>query len=244
MIEIPDLVSVLFIFIAIVVSFIITKKSITSYRETENKQTLIFAFAALFVGLAMIFLIVEKVFAAIAYDEFLGILFGGIATVLSGAAVASIDAFSFKMVFPKKAKIMAALSIFIISIYLAFWIWDPTKIIIDPNVDPSIGGEILFGSLFGLPFQFTPTLSYFTLFPLLLLPVLVFFYYALKIRKQYPVSSKRAWGLGLGVLALSIAYIIELLGVDPLITAVVRILFPIASVVLYWALFKVKAKEE
>jgi hypothetical protein len=243
MVEIPDLVSVVFIFIAIIISFIIAKKSVSSYRETGNKQTLIFAFAAFFVALAMLFLVVEKVFTSILYDEFLGILFGAIATALSGGAVASIDAFSFKMVFPKKAKALAVLSILIILVYVGFWLWDPTKQVIDPAIDPINGGEILFSPLFGLPFNFTPTLSYFTLFPLLLIPVLVFFYYAMRIRKESPVSSKRAWGLGLGVLALSTAYIVELLGIDPVITAVVRILFPVAGYILYWALFKVKEKE-
>ncbi len=235
MVYIPDLVSVVFILIAIVISFIIGKKSVKSYRESGNKQTLIFAFAAIFVASAMLFLVVEKLFVSIIVIETLGILFGGIATSLSGGAVISIDAFSFKMVFPKIAKILAAISIIVILGYVAIWLLDDTKFVLD--------GEIQFGVFLGID-QLTPTLAYFTLFPLLLIPVLVFFYFAIKVRKESSMKSKKAAGLGLGVLLLSTAYIVELLGVDPLFTAIIRVLFPIAGYILYWALFKVKAKEE
>lgn len=235
MVYIPDLVSVGFIIIAIIISYIIGKKLVTSYRESGNKQMLIFAFAAFFVALAMLFLVVEKLFVSIFPIPTLGILFGGIATSLSGCAVISIDAFSFKMVFPKIAKILAAISIIVIVGYVAIWLLDGTKEV--------VGGEIVFGTYLGID-QLTPTLAYFTLFPLLLIPVLVFFYFALKVRKESAVKSKKAAGLGLGILLLSTAYIVELLGVDPLFTAIIRVLFPIAGYILYWSLFKVKAKEE
>jgi len=236
-IETYDLVSVFFILISIILSYVISFKAIKSYRENKIIQTLIFGIASFFVANAQFFLVLEKTFLSVLDIDNIGIIFGLIATILSAGGVLAIDAFAFKVVFPKKALILTVISGIILLIYEGFWIFDPTRTL---NAETT---EIIFGDLFGIGYPFTPLLSYFTLMPLLVIPVLVFFYFARKIREESPSRSEKSWVFGLALLCVSIAYITELLGIDPLLTAGFRVLFPISGVLFYWALFKMKEKE-
>ena len=149
------------------------------------------------------------------------------------------------MAFPKKMKILGILSAFPILIYLGFYLLDPTR-----GTSPIPPYEIVFGQLFGLGFDFTPTLAYFTLVPLFSVPIIILFYYAKKVRKESSLKSKRAAGLGIGGLALASAYIAEIIGLDPTSTLIIilivlfRALFIVAGAFFYWALFKLKSKEQ
>jgi hypothetical protein len=73
----------------------------------------------------------------------------------------------------------------------------------------------------------------------------VFWYYAMKVREESPVSSKRSWTLGFGVLIIAFGFIIEIIGLDPLDFAWVivgaRALFILGAFMLYWGLFRIKA---
>ncbi|MHA1650001.1 MAG: hypothetical protein ACTSYB_07390 [Candidatus Helarchaeota archaeon] len=241
MIDIPleHIISLIIISITIILSFVIGKKALNSYREKGENSTLIIALASFFIAFAMIFLVLEQAFLSEGlplYDEFLGMtIFGGIATIISGFAVVSFDLFAFNMVFPKKAAILTTIAAIVMSIYLIFWWADPTR-----HVE---NGEIVFDDLFGIGYPFTPLLSYFTLIPLFSIPIFVLLYYAIKVRSESPVMSTRAALLGLGGFALATAYTVELLGVDPWVTTGFRTLFVIASVMFYYALFKIKEQE-
>ena len=213
-------------------------KSFKSYRERKETLTILIAIGALFIGLAMIFLVAETAFLTEDYfNDFLAIYgFGATATLLSGCAATAFCAFGFQMAFPKKALMLSLITAIIAAIYVGFWWWDPTK-----YANP--GGQIEFLPLFGLPFQFTPVLTFLTLVPLMSIPIFVLLYYANKVRNTSPASSKRAALLGIGGLALATAYVVELLGLSDEVTTCFRALFVISSVLFYIALFKLKTKE-
>lgn len=250
MLDLPieDLISVLFIMIAVILTILVSIKSIKSYRANKVRLTFVIAVSALFVSLAMIFLTTEKAFFTATLPIFnpeLGMLCGAIAIVLSGGAVLSFCIFAYEMAFPQRTKILGILSALPIILYLGFWLLDPTR-----TISPTPPYEIVFGQLFGLNFDFTPTLAYFTLVPLFSVPIIILFYYAKKVRKESGLKSKRAAGLGVGGLALASAYIMEIIGLDPTSTIIIiiivlfRFLFIVAGAFFYWSLFRLKSKEQ
>jgi len=236
-----EIISVLIILLAILLSIVISVKSFKSYRERKETLTLLIAIGALFIALAMSFLVAETAFLTENYfNEFLAIyVFGATATVLSGCAAVAFCAFGFQMAFPKRAVVLTLITAIIAAVYVGFWLWDPTKYAISPPIGD---GEIEFEFLFGLPFKFTPILTFLTLVPLMSIPIFVLLYYANKVRKTSPVSSKRAALLGIGGFALATAYVVELLGLSEEITTGFRSLFLLSSLLFYYALFKIKAK--
>lgn len=219
-------------------TFIIGVKSTKSYRERKEALTIIIAIGSFFIAFAMMFLVAETAFLTEDFfDRFLAIyVFGAIATILSGCAAVSFCAFGYQMAFPKKAKILTAITAIIAAIYVGFWLEDPTK-----WAEP--GGEITFEPRFGLSFEFTPVLTFLTLVPLMSIPIFVLIYYSFKVRKQSALSSKRAGLLGIGGLALATAYVVELLGLPEDITTICRTLFVLSGILFYWALFKLRSKE-
>ena len=245
MLDLPieDLISVLFIMIAILLTCIIGVKSFKSYRATKVTLTMLIAVSSLFVASAMTFLTIEKAsFTETLLNTELGLICGSIAIVVSGAGVLVYCIFAYEMAFPKRTKILGILSAIPIILYLGFWFL--TKKLSAPP--PPY--EIIFNPLFGID-QFTPLLSYFTLVPLFSVPIIVLFYYAIKVRKERGLKSKRALGLGIGGLALATAYIVEIIGLDPtlllniIIILVSRSFFVISGAFFYWALFRLKSNE-
>jgi len=243
MLDIPieDLISVFFVMIAVIITLTISVKSFRSYHATKATLTVLIALSSLFVAFAMTFLTLEKAFFTDTLPIFnldLGMLFGAIAIVVSGVAVIMFDLFAYEMAFPKKMAILGVFSAIPIIIYLAFWLWDPTR-----TYSALPPYEIDFGNLFGLGFEFTPMLAYLILIPMFSIPIIILFYYAGKVRKESALKSKRALGLGLGGLFLATAYIIEITGMDPIITTGFRSFFIFSGIFFYWALFKLKSKE-
>ncbi len=240
MLDIPieDLISALVIIIAISLFLVIGIKSQGQYRKNKEALPLIIAFASFFISLAMFILLIEKVLLIDTlplYNENMGILAGAIATTVSGFAAVTFDLFAFKMVFPKRTVILTAIAAVYASIYVIHWWIDPTKHVVE--------GEIEFLPLYGIAYPFTPLLSYIILVPLMSIPIFILLYYALKVRSESSLKSKRAAILGLGGVALATAYTTELLGLDLLTTTIFRILFVVAAILFYIALFKLKAKE-
>jgi hypothetical protein len=241
MLSTTDLASAAIILIAVLLNSIIGIKSLNSYRENKLTQTLLFSLTALFMAVAMTLLIVEKLFLSSAIpDENLGMIFGAIAIIMSGFAVVCVDSFAFNMVFPKQFKVLTLIAAGIEAIYLGVWLTDAERHVEWSLVNGELTGEIVLG-------QFATMLPFLTLVPLLIIPVLVFFYYALKVREESPVSSKRSWVLGLGVLLISTGFILEIVGLDPEIYEWVivgaRSLFIFGALLFYWGLFRIKAKE-
>ncbi len=239
-IPIEDLVSLLIVMIAIVINLVVGIKSYKSYRSNKLTQTLLFALTAFFMAIAMGLLVAEKIFlSSLLHDKEMGLLFGAIAIILSGFAVVSIDGFAFNMVFPNKWKVLSIISALISAAYLTVWLSDPYRDVLWSGVPES--GEITLGAL-------TSTVVYFTMVPLLIVPVLVFFYYAMKVRDESPLSSKRSWILGFGILIIATAYIFEIVGLEgilqiPYLPTFLRTFFIIGALLLYFGLFRLRAKE-
>ncbi|MHA1131348.1 MAG: hypothetical protein ACTSQQ_11145 [Candidatus Helarchaeota archaeon] len=241
MVSTTDLISAVIILIAVLINSMIGIKSFKSYRENKLTQTLLFSLTAFFMAIAMTLLVVEKLFLSSTIpDETLGMIFGSIAIIMSGFAVVCIDGFAFNMVFPKQFKFLTIIAAAVEVLYLGFWLGDPVRHVEWGLVNGELTGEIVLGN-------FTTILPFFTLVPLLLIPVLVFFYYAIKVRDESPVSSKRSWILGFGVLLISTGFILEIIGLDPEIYEWVivgaRSLFIFGALLLYWGLFRIRAKE-
>lgn len=239
-IALTDMISVLFIMLAVTISILVTIKSLKSYRESKQPLTLIIAIASFLIALAMIFLTLEKAFLSILKEPNLGLLFGATATVIAACAMVSFDLFAFKMAFTKRIAIYTAIVSLVAAIYAIHWLIDPTK------TPDTVHGEITFEEpyMYGLGFPFTPFLSYITMIPLASLPIFILFYYAKKVRKESSIKSKRAALLGFGGVMLATAYIVELVGIpDEVITTGFRSLFVISAILFYYALFKLKEKE-
>jgi len=236
MLDIPleDLLSLLVVIIAVIINLMVATKSYKAYKANKLTQTILFALTALFMAFAMIFLVFEKVFfSSLINDTDLAMLFGTVAIILSGFTVAAVDAFAFNMAWPRKYKLLTAIGAIPIIVYLTLWLTDPGRI-------PWLG-EIEVSPL-------TQMAVYFTMVPLLVIPVLVFFYYAIKVRNESPISSKRSWILGLGVMTISGAYIFEIIGAASLLQieflpTIIRVFFSIGALLMYWALFKLKSKQ-
>lgn len=245
----PDnLISSIFIMIAVFITLIAAKKSFKNYSGTKIRLTLIIATSTLLVALAMIFLTLEKAFLIETlpiYNLDLGLLAGTIAIIISGAAVVAFCIFAYEMAFPQKTRILGITSSFPIGVYLLFWLNEAT---ISPPPPPY---EVIFAVDrlgFELGFAATPFLIYFVLTPLFSVPILILFYYALKIRKESEIKSKKAAYLGLAGLFLAIAYVVEIIGIDPssvlniIIIVAFRTFFIFYAIFTYWALFKINAK--
>jgi hypothetical protein len=228
------LISGIFILIAIVITFIVGFKSFKSYRRKKASETLLISLTAFFLSLAMIFLVLVKVFAEI--DPALSLLFFvNIAVIVSGIAFLSLDAFSFKFAFPKRFKTLTILFSFLIILYVGFYIFSPKYL---------LGDEVVFKPWSDLGFAPMDIIVYFTIIPILIVPILVFSYYFMRVRKTNPSRSKRALFIGLAGLLLAIAYIYELIGQDLLITTILRSFYVFAGLLLYWSLFKIKEPEK
>ncbi|MHA1230835.1 MAG: hypothetical protein ACTSRP_11945 [Candidatus Helarchaeota archaeon] len=232
-----DLVSMIVVPIAIVISFINWIKAYRSYKRNKVTSTLLFSLFALFAALAMLFLIFEKLFLSdLMYNEFLGLqIFGSIAVIISGIALTTIDAFAYNMAFTNRYKILTALSAILAITYLSFFMGDPTKQVIEDEIsflwDP-----------FGWGFPITWLIILITSIIMIAIPIIIFFYYSIKIKNKSAVRAKRAAFLGLGFLVFGIAYIIELLGLDPIITTPIRSLYILANLLLYYSIFRIKEK--
>ena len=232
-----ELINLPIIAVAIIINLITAVKSYKSYKKNKVVSTLIFTLTAFFIAFAMVFLVVEKLLLSeLMYDEFLGMdVFGTIAVILSGCAIVSIDAFSFSMAFSKRKELLTVLSGILVGLYLGFFIFDPTRYV--------CSGEISFlWDPLGMGFPITRLVILIVSIILLAIPTLVFFYYALKIKKQSSTRAKRSTFLGIGVLAFASAYIIELFGIDPITTTIMRLFYIVGALFLYYGLFGIKEK--
>ena len=230
-----DGISALFIISSIILGILIAKKSYNRYKKNKITQTLIFTYTALFLAIAMALLICEQVFLAILEMNEIGLFFGNIATIVSGIVVVFIDAFAFNFVFTKRYKSLTVISAIFMSLPVIFHVFDATKYVSE--------GEIVFTwNPLGTLIPITPLIMYSILVPLLIIPVLTFFYYSMKIRSQSTTRSNRAFFLGLGIGSISMAYIFELVGL-PIIIVFFRSFFIIGGLFIYYAMFKIKEKE-
>ncbi|MBD3229781.1 MAG: hypothetical protein GF329_16485 [Candidatus Lokiarchaeota archaeon] len=233
-----DGISLLVIIIDIILTYIIAVKSYNMYKMKKSYQTKLFSIASYLTATAMIFLITEKIFFLLSdtpNDLFANIgmwVISPIAISISGIAIMVIVAFASNMAFPKRYKTLTIIAAVFICIYIGFHIFDPYKyvggdeIIFDPW--PMIGVSVTQWIIFGV------------LMPIIIFPVFLFFYYAIKIRSKSQIRFKRSVLMGLAGIFLALGYLFELVGLPPYISAITRSFFLVSGILFYWALFKLK----
>jgi hypothetical protein len=235
-----DGISLIVVIADIILSYIIARKAYNLYKRNKMLQTKLFSIASLFSGTAMIFLIIEKLFLMLSDDKIniysdLGMwVFSPIAVIISGCAVVVVVAFSSNMALPKYYKWLTIIATVFISIYVGFYIFDPNK-----HVE---NGEIVFDPWPGIGTPITLWIVFSVLIPLIVFPVFLFFYYAIKVRKKSDIRYKKALLMGFAGIFLASAYLLELMGLPSEITCFTRIFFILSGILFYWALFKISEK--
>lgn len=74
----------------------------------------------------------------------------------------------------------------------------------------------------------------------MVLPTGLMLYYAAKNWKEDHIMAKRLLLLGLGGISLSVGYATEMIGLNLIISTILRFNFFIAAALFYWALFKMQ----
>ena len=228
-----DLISLIFVILAIIVNFINGTKSYKQYKERKSTLTILFSCTTLSLALAMLFLMIRVIVTEI--DVFLGVhVFSNIAMIFSGMCIIFVDAFAFHIVFPKRLKVLTFISGIFVSIAIGFSVFD-YKVVSN--------GEITYvwdPLYIGIPLTNLIQIAIIPLFSLI--PALVFFYYAIIIKEESKMKSKRAWTLGLGMLIVAISYTMDMIGL-PSIIFIFRSLYFVSAILIYRAMFQIVDEE-
>ena len=229
--------SITFVLIAVVIGFIVGLKGLKSYRQTKGIATFFFALSVLGAALALLFVVLEK-FCIIVFqtwppppmpDPTYAVIFGYVAQAFSILAIISICTFAFNMAAPKLWKIFAVIVVVFMAIFGYFWFLGPVTV--DWAATELAISEI------------SQILVYAIDTPLLIIPMLVFFYYAVKVRAESPKKSHMSLFMGLGLICFNIGSIVEIVGFDIWIATIGRFLFIPAMLFYYWGLFRVKGEK-
>ncbi len=215
-----QIVSVIELSIASIISFILAIFIYRKYRAKPSRSSLIFTLNFICMGFALMCVAIDRILLTLLVDPTPGLIFHNLAILISFGVIIFFDIFSFEMTYPSHTnKLTILFSILLVA----------TGVIILLN-QPTLGAqqELLYGD----------ELLYLIL-PLLALPVFVpvgvFFYYALKVRGQKPPESNRAIVMGLAGIILVFAYIFEVIGMVGLVVIFVRLCFVAYSFLMYIA---------
>lgn len=224
-----DLISLIFVILAIIVAFNTGSKSYTQYKKYGSISTKLFLLAAYSLGLALLMLTIRVVITEV--NEFLALnIFTNIAIIFSVIAVIFIDSFSFNMVFPDKYKLLTLVSIIFLGIASCFYVFDYKTL---------VNGEVTFTwDPFGIGIPITNLIQLCVIPLFTLIPSIVFFYYARKIKEESSIKSKKANVFGLGILILTISYTVEIIGL-PSVVFIFRSLLFVGVYLIYVAMFKI-----
>lgn len=224
-----DLISLIFVILAIIVAFNTGSKSYKQYKKHESVSTKLFLLAAYSLGLALLMLTIRVIITEV--NEFLGLyIFTNIAIIFSAIAVIFIDSFSFNMVFPDRYKLLTLISIIFVGTATGFYVFDYKTL---------VNGEITFTwDPFGIGIPITNLIQICVIPLFTLIPSIVFFYYARKIKEESSIRNKKANIFGLGILILTISYTVEIIGL-PSIVFIFRSLLFVGVYLIYVAMFKI-----
>lgn len=235
------LLTVIFLENFAVMAIYMGAKAFNSYRQTKATGTFFFAVSVIAVALAIIFLLLERLMIIFVIDlaipppfnvplaESWALLMAEIAIVFSGIATVSIGIFAFNMAFSKRWKILAIIAAVLMVVYTFFWYYGPLAWTGTFEINTSDISDIL---LFAIDL------------PLIIIPMLVFFYYTIKARTESPRKSRMSLFMGLALLCFTVASAIEIIGFSDLFTPLLgRFLYIPAILFYYWGLFKVKGEK-
>jgi hypothetical protein len=227
-----ELIGLGIIVVAMAIVFLLVQQMFKSYKETKMTATLYWALAFLFLFIAVIFLILEKVSYSTLGAEELGDLMAVLALISSGIAIVCFDLFAFHTTYPDRVTILGIL----VSILAFIYVGSLCLSIIT-------GEAIVQNYELVYPFQID-LIVYGTLFPIILIAPIIFFYYASRMVEENPPSSKRSSWIGVGFLCFAAGYIGEvapffnyLPDIFQALPIFFRIFFVIAGLIL-WICFK------
>jgi hypothetical protein len=215
-----QIISIVELFIATALALILTTFIYKKYEEKPTSSGLIFALNFILVGLALACVAVDRILLTILVDKQPGLIFHNIAILLSLGVIFLLDLFAFEMTYPKQAKKLAI--IFAILLIAA-------AIILLLN-QPSIGAqeELIYADV--LLFMILPLLAV----PILM-PIFVFFYFAIKVRDESVPKSNRSLVMGFAAFVVAVGYIFEVMGITGILVIIVRLTFVIYTFLMYAA---------
>ena len=168
-----------------------------NYKKTDSVESLLFLIGLLLLLTSLVlYNVAIQSYSTLGSPELGDLLYIFIQfPVIAGALCFNI--FAVRLTFEKHAKIVFSFVLILGIIYLGFIIW---AIIQGPPYSNVVNFDIIYSLDISL-------IRLSTLFPILTIPALVFFYYAIVIRKEDKPKSTLSLLLGLGIVFFDIAFI-------------------------------------
>ncbi len=214
------------ILIAIILVTILAYQLSVNYKKTRMVATLYWALAFIFLLIAVISLIIEKVSYSTLGNRALGDITAIIALIFSGAAIVCFDIFSFHTTYPDKVAILTVFVSIITAIYVGVLVY---SIILGYPYADVVNYELVYQPT-------TDIIVYCTLTPISLIGPVIFFYFSSKTKEENPPNSRRSRWMGISLLFFAIGYIAE---VAPFLGALAipfRIFFVLSAYII-WVCF-------
>ncbi|MHA1146117.1 MAG: hypothetical protein ACTSRW_15375 [Candidatus Helarchaeota archaeon] len=218
-----QILGIIELFSAAGINFLLTMVTYLKYKQKKVRATFIFILVFFLVGFALTCIGINRIFLSTAMryvlqNDYFGLAFHNIAIIASLVVVLLLDAFSFEMTYPTHVKELTVVSAILMGLLgIILMIFQPTI---------GISGEIVYADF--LLLIILPLLG-----PTLLIPVIVFFYYAIVIRKTARPKAIRSAVMGIATGTIAMAYVFELVGIVGLITIFVRLCFVAFSILMY-----------
>jgi len=219
--EFIQLISVIELFAASLFSIFLALKTYGKYKEKEDNSTLFISLNFFLTGFALISIAIDRILLTTLTNSIPGLIFHNIALYLSLTIIMLLDLFAFEMTYPDKIKILSLIMLILLAVAgVLLAIYQPHINPFDPNKEIIYADELL---IFIAPF----------LFPPILIPIIVFLYFSIAVRKESKPNSLRALTMGIASIIVMIAYLFELMGGTGLIVIFVRLAFVIYIFLMY-----------
>ncbi len=215
--------------IVVSILFLITGiGTLRAHRQKANRAKLTYAIGFFFAAVGMALLVGELIFFRILPEDTLyiniGLIRAAIAVATSMTSMVCVNIFTILMTYPNKMKYI--LPIFATCATL------PTVVL-----DYAMLTHIASVELKELTYPLWVEAFILFLLPVMVIPPIVFFYYAIRSRTTSPPNFKRSLTLGTAHAVLAVTYIVELMGLpNPYLTIAFRIGYFIFAFLMYLAL--------
>ncbi len=215
-----QLISIIELFIATGIALVLSAFIFKKYKEKPISGTLIFTLNFILVGIALACVAIDRILLLYLLDPTLGLIFHNIAILVSLGVILLLDIFSFEMTYPDKTKKLTVLfAILLVAAGITLLLNQPTL---------GAQQEILYAD--ELLILILPLLM-----PPMIIPIFIFFYYAVMVRKESIPKSNRALVMGIATIVVSIGYIFEVMGITGIAVILVRLTFVAYTFLMYIA---------
>ena len=215
--------------IIVSILFVITGiGTLNAHRQKANKAKLTYGIGFLFAAVGMALLVCQRIFfkilPATTFNLNIGLICSAIAVAASMTSMVSVNIFTILMTYPDKMKYI--LPIFVTCAAIPVIVLDYAML---SGIASVVAGELEYPTLIQA--------SLLLLLPVMFIPPIVFFYYAIKTRTASAPNFKRSMTLGAAHAVLAVTYIVELLGLpNPYLAMAFRIGFFIFAFLMYLSL--------